>query len=155
MADLKQVTYCGLYCGLCAECNRIPKQAADLRQSMQKEGWHHWGTGIPQFPEFWQFLESLVESEGRASCRDGPCGPPHCEIRDCARSRGVDICVYCDEYPCERIERLAEAYVNLLADGKRMREIGLDRWVEEQEARRATGFAYTDIRCHPAGTQES
>jgi hypothetical protein len=37
----------------------------------------------------------------------------------------------------------------LLADGKRMAEIGLDRWIEEQEARKATGFCYTDIRCQP------
>jgi len=38
--------------------------------------------------------------------------------------------------------------VNLLADGKRLTEIGLERWVEEQEERKATGFAYVDIRCH-------
>ena len=30
-----------------------------------------------------------------------------------------------------------------------MTEIGLDRWIEEHEARRATGFAYVDIRCDP------
>jgi len=52
-------------------------------------------------------------------------------------------------YPCHRIAGLAKGHVNLLAEGKRMTEIGLDRWVEEQEERKATGFAYVDIRCHP------
>ena len=37
----------------------------------------------------------------------------------------------------------------MLADGKRMKEIGLDNWIEEQEKRKAIGFAYVDIRCEP------
>jgi len=78
MADLRQVTYCGLYCGLCAQCNRIPKRAAALRESMQKEGWDRWGKEIPRFVEFWEFLNWLVKSEARCSCRGGDCGPPFC-----------------------------------------------------------------------------
>ena len=81
--------------------------------------------------------------------RSGKCGPQFCGIRKCARAKGLDACPFCDEYPCHRIHGLAKGYVNLIADGKRMREIGLDRWIEEQEARKATGFAYVDIRCHP------
>jgi hypothetical protein len=37
----------------------------------------------------------------------------------------------------------------LLADGKRMTEIGPNRWTAEQEVRKATGFCYADIRCQP------
>jgi hypothetical protein len=37
----------------------------------------------------------------------------------------------------------------LIEDGRRMMEIGLDKWIEEQEKRKATGFAYCDIRCRP------
>lgn len=66
-----------------------------------------------------------------------------------ALAKGVGACPFCDEYPCERILGIAKGYVNLLADGARMREIGLARWIEEQEERKATGFAYADIRCHP------
>jgi hypothetical protein len=149
MADLRQVTYCGLYCGLCAQCNRIPKRAAALRESMQKEAWDHWGKEIPRFEGFWEFLNWLAESEAKCSCRGGKCGPPFCGIRKCARDKAVDVCPFCEEYPCDRILGLAKGYVNLLADGKRMTEIGLDRWIEEQEARKATGFCYVDIRCHP------
>ena len=38
MPDLKHVTYCGLYCGLCAQCYRIPQRALALREAMSKEG---------------------------------------------------------------------------------------------------------------------
>jgi hypothetical protein len=41
--DLDQVTYCGLYCPLCAERGRIPRQASILKESMAKEG------GVPRF----------------------------------------------------------------------------------------------------------
>jgi hypothetical protein len=113
---------------------------------MQNEGWNHWGQGTPRFKEFWEFLNWLVESEAKCSCRGGKCGPPFCGIRKCAQERKIDVCPSCREYPCDRIKGLAEAYVNLLADGKRLKEIGLDRWIAEQEARKATGFAYADIR---------
>ena len=153
MLDLKQVTYCGGYCGLCAQCNRIPKQAGALRESMQKEGWDQWGKKEnPRFEEFWRFLGDLAQSESRFSCREGTCGPPFCIIRKCAPEKGVDACPFCDEYPCERILGIAKGYVTMLTDGKRMKEIGLDKWIEEQEERRSTGFAYVDIRCQPYET---
>jgi len=155
MPDLKSVTYCGLYCGLCAQANRIPKRAAALRESMQKEGWDRWGTEIPRFRDFWQFLDGLVRAEAESGCRGGKCGPPLCGIRKCAQTKGVEVCPFCGDYPCRRIEGLAKGYVNLLADGKRMVEIGLERWIEEQEARKATGFCYVDIRCHPYDVPES
>ncbi len=43
MVDLRFVTYCGLYCGLCTERGRIPRQAAALRELMRKEGYETWG----------------------------------------------------------------------------------------------------------------
>ena len=149
MPDLAQVTYCGLYCGLCAQRNRIPQRAGALREAMHKEAWDHWGQEIPRFREFWSFLNDLAESESRCSCRGGACGPPFCGIRKCAPQKGVDVCPFCDDYPCDRILGLAKGYVTMLADGKRMKEIGLEAWIQEQEERRKTGFSYVDIRCEP------
>lgn len=104
---------------------------------------------MPGFAEFWTFLGDLAESAGRCSCRAGTCGPGFCAIRRCARERGVEVCVFCDDYPCDRIQTIAKGYVTLLADGQRMREIGIDAWIEEQEKRAGAGFAYVDIRCDP------
>lgn len=149
MPDLRQVTYCGLYCGLCSQCNRIPARSRDLRDIMRREGWHRWGNTIPGFEPFWEFLEGLAEGGAGCSCREGKCGPPFCGIRKCAAAKGVEVCPFCAEYPCRRIEGIAKGYVTMLADGERMKRIGLDAWIEEQEARKATGFAYCDIRCEP------
>jgi hypothetical protein len=154
MSDLAQVTYCGLYCGLCAQRNRIPQRGRELREAMQKEGWDQWGQHIPGFPEFWIFLNELTDSESRCSCRGGKCGPPFCTIRKCAPEKKVDACPFCAEYPCERILGIAKGYVTMLADGKRMKEIGMDAWIQEQEERRKTGFAYADIRSQPYEIQD-
>jgi hypothetical protein len=149
MEGLKLVTYCGLYCGLCAERGRIPRQANLLRESMAKEGYEFWGKELPGFEEFWTFLRNLCGPDKACpGCRQGG-GPPFCSIRKCARERGVDICPLCEEYPCKRVLEIAKGYPTLIADGKRMQEIGLEAWVQEQEERAKTGFAYVDIRCHP------
>ena len=55
MTDLRLVTYCGLYCGLCAQKNRIPQKAHDLQDAMQKEGYEHWAQNIHGFKDFWNF----------------------------------------------------------------------------------------------------
>ncbi|UCD50162.1 MAG: DUF3795 domain-containing protein [Phycisphaerales bacterium] len=149
MNELELVTYCGLYCGLCSARGRIQRQAETLRQSMTKDGYDVWGAELPGFKEFWTFLRDLSDPEKSCpGCRqDG--GPPFCSIRKCARQRGIDVCVYCDEYPCRRVESIAKGYPTLIADGRRMKEIGVETWIAEQEERAKTGFAYVDIRCHP------
>jgi hypothetical protein len=70
LADLRLVTYCGLYCGLCALDCRIPQRALALRDDMREAGHEYWGQGLPGFKEFWGFLDGLVGSESRYSCRD-------------------------------------------------------------------------------------
>jgi hypothetical protein len=146
MDQLRLVTYCGLYCGLCAQHARIPDRAKALRESMAKEGYEYWGGGIPGFNEFWGFLKRVSESHGACTCRTGG-GYPACPIRVCARERNIEICTQCGDYPCSHVEALAKRYWFLIADGKRMQEIGLDAWITEQAERAKTGFAYVDIRC--------
>ena len=149
MENLEKVTWCGLYCGLCAQGKRIPEQAAALQGTMKKENWDVWAAELPGFRDFWTFLDGLTQNGQRASCRGGTCGAPFCSIRKCASEKGIDACPFCDDYPCYRILGLAEGYVNLLGEGKRMKEKGLETWIAEQEERARTGFCYSDIRNYP------
>jgi len=149
MSDPEQVIYCGLYCRLCGQHSRIPELSRRLREAMDKEGYKHWGLGLSGFREFWVFLESLCSSNEKMNCRKVSCGPASCAIRKCALAKKIEVCIFCDDYPCSRILDLAERYPTLLADGKRLKSIGIENWVKEQEERRKTGFAYVDIRCFP------
>ena len=149
MDNLKLVTYCGLYCGLCANRGRIPGQANALRETMAGEGYDQWGNDMPNFKEFWKFLTERCDPDKCCpGCRQGG-GAPFCSIKKCAREKKIDICVFCQDYPCKRILGLAQGYTTLIAYGKRMKEVGIDTWIKEQEQRAKTGFVYSDIRCKP------
>ena len=43
MADLRHVTYCGLYCKHCSNIVRIPQQARDLYETLKREGFDFFG----------------------------------------------------------------------------------------------------------------
>jgi hypothetical protein len=144
---LRLVGYCGLYCGLCAQRNRIPLQAKVLRDSLRKEGYASWYKHVESmkdtFPVFWEFLDNLMNSD--CSCRGGG-GPPDCKMRTCAVQRVVDACPFCEDYPCDHINNLGEHYVTMIQDGLRLRKIGLEAWVVEQEERAKRGVVYADTR---------
>jgi len=148
-ADLRLVTYCGLYCGTCAQRVRVPHQASALMETLHEEGFDDFYQHVPEmkddFPVFWQFLGSLARFD--CSCRGGKGGPPDCKIRECARVKSVTVCPECGDYPCAHITTLAEHYSILIPDGRRMQRIGLEKWIEEQKERAKRGFTYSDVRC--------
>ena len=68
--DLRLVTYCGLYCELCAARGRIPRQANALRETMVKEGYDVWGKDVREtiriFKERYGEKDLSVSTIGRA-----------------------------------------------------------------------------------------
>lgn len=145
--NLRLVGYCGLYCGLCAHRARIPRRARLLKETLHDEGMDSWYKYVPSmketFPVFWKFLRELTKMD--CTCRTGG-GPPDCSIRICAKEKGVDACPLCKEYPCDLINNLAEHYVTVIQDGRRLQRIGLKAWVKEQEKRVRRGVVYADTR---------
>ena len=137
----KLVAYCGLYCGLCDWHTRLPQRAAALAESI----------AMAEFPApkpVGKFLADLSHPPETKRCRGGNCGP-RCAIKKCAIAKGVNVCAECSEFPCERIQTLAKSEPTLVHDGQRIRKIGLDAWIDEQEQRKARGFCYADVRCLP------
>jgi hypothetical protein len=55
--------------------------------------------------------------------------------RLCAKKKGITLCPFCDQYPCTPIENYNKVYPTTIEDGKRLKEIGLEAWVKEQEER--------------------
>jgi hypothetical protein len=142
---LEFVTYCGLYCELCAERTRIPQRAALLQEAMTDEGWPFWGQEVPGFTPFWEFLQQLQADGGCPGCRAGG-GYPACRIRACAQERGLELCSQCDDFACDHLTALAAIYPTLLADNARLQSVGLEQWLSEQVERAARGVVYADIR---------
>jgi len=113
---------------------------------MAKEGYEYFGAELKGFAAFWEFLGQLSDAQNCCpGCRSGG-GYPACEVRKCARAKGVSACPACAEYPCDRIRTFSKVYPTLIADGTRQKEVGVEKWIGEQEERAKTGFAYADIR---------
>jgi hypothetical protein len=151
---LRFVTFCGLHCDLCSARARIPQRAAALQEAMAEEGWPLWGAEVPGFAQFWQFLEGLHADGGCPGCRAGG-GPPFCAIRKCAREREVAVCVECCDFPCDRIRALEAIYPTAIADARRLKDVGLDQWLNEQAERRRRGVVYSDFRHQVDETTQS
>jgi hypothetical protein len=145
MEQLEFVTYCGLYCELCAARARIPQRAAALQATMVEEGWLYWGHTVPGFDEFWKFLQGLHADGGCPGCRAGG-GYPQCQIRVCAQERQLDLCCQCADFPCQHVEALGARYPTLIADNRRLQAVGLEQWLGEQKERARRGFVYADVR---------
>jgi hypothetical protein len=147
MADLKYVTYCGLYCRQCSNMTYIPRQAKALYNTLKREGFDFFGPyESEKFNDFWEYLQELADQDRtNPGCRGG-CGDPNCKVRICAREKDVEVCVYCDEYPCDNFEMLIKRYPALLGDGQKLKEIGIDAWLEAQEERCSRGYCFSDSR---------
>lgn len=142
-----EIALCGLYCGLCASRRRIPERARHLREALIEEGYDKGYFDIPglqgRFDAFWKGLH-LLATRPCAGCRAGG-GYPECPIRPCAEARGTDTCPRCPVFPCPQLEALRR-YPMYRADAERLRRIGSEAWVAEQERRAASGFCYADVR---------
>ena len=145
---LSLVAYCGLYCGLCAERARVPSMAGRLQETLKEEGYDSFYQFVPDikdgYPQFMQLLDRFAKME--CGCRSGKGGPPDCAMRECAKRRKLEACPMCDEYPCAKIESFAGTYPTLIQDGRRMKKVGIKKWVEEQEIRAKRGFVYSDSK---------
>ncbi|AXV37294.1 MAG: hypothetical protein CIT01_03310 [Methanobacterium sp. BRmetb2] len=68
-----------------------------------------------------------------------------CKIRKCCfEDKNLNLCIDCDEFPCALIEKLKNSYPGearfkyrheIYDNLKKIREIGVENWVEDQKNR--------------------
>ena len=141
--DKEFICYCGLYCGNCAIKAKVEPAAKVLYEEMKKAGFEDIIHFIPDGESFWRFLKSTAEESACISCKAGS-GNPHCEVRICAKDKGVDICALCKSYPCEKFEEYFKAYPILKNDNTILQKQDIEAWGKLQDERRKKGFTYTD-----------
>jgi len=139
-------THCGLYCKLCAHYARVPKQAAKFKVILLKEGYDYFGEYIyPEYKNFRKVLDQM-ESTDLTKCRCfGGCGNPECKIRICAKEKGIEYCASCADFPCANFtEGFLKTYPCLIANNRRIKEIGIEAWIKEQEKLFKADYSYND-----------
>ena len=139
--DRKYICYCGLYCENCAVMAKIAPAAKVLYEEMRDAGFEDVIGYIPGSDGFWPFLKGMAEDGICVSCKDGG-GDPSCAIRICAKEKAVEICAFCEEYPCEKINAF-QGYPVMKQDNELLRAQGMDAWSALQDERRKSGFTYS------------
>lgn len=129
------ISPCGLYCGVCAihiahreQNQKFMERLRDLYQGKIP--------GKGRLPHAESLTIEDIRCNGCLSddlfmhCRQ-------CDIRECALKKGYTGCHQCDDFPCRTIEEFPMAVGKkvILRAVPRWREVGTEKWVEEEEAR--------------------
>lgn len=166
MADLAElrrlVTYCGGFCGNCAcyEGRVVARVAADLKELIAAAGYAEW---VPvyedidfSFADFQKGLEFFSDGEKGPYCQH-PCkegGGAPCQIRPCAREKGVEICFECPEFPCDKLAWVLEGHPDRLEDYGGFKELGWQGWIGFYWARGQKGYATSTGKYYTVATRK-
>ena len=111
MVDTNLAAPCGIYCGFCRQYLVLKK--------------------------------GLFEEKGlKIGCKGCRIRNKKCTFirRDCSPllNNEIDFCYECEAFPCENLDKLNDIYVkrysiNLIDNLKRIKEIGVDNWLQEQQ----------------------
>ena len=162
--EKKLVGACGLYCRLCPEYEGFRMGFADaaerlrylITQLIQVDAWP-WDINDPEsnkkFYNHEEFMKGLQWfSNQKPSCKGCDCEitpasssllpgrNAECKIRNCCFEREFRFCYECPEFACGKLVKLKEHYPYCLRNLKRMKNVGVERWLEEQQAKVSAGM---------------
>ena len=120
---------CGLNCKKCIafDDGEIKKHSKQLQRLLGNfDNFAKRFTGFnpvfSNYPEFKIMLETFAKG-GCEGCRKGGCINKACNVTECVKSKKVDYCFECDEFPCDKSgfdENLKKRWIDA---NKRMMEI--------------------------------
>ena len=138
---------CGIYCGACfAYRGEVSRKAEQLRDELKREKFRRIATAfgwVGDWTQFnrWLYWLTRFKCEG---CQAGG-GWPWCPIRKCSQKKGFTSCAECEEMPCEKLEWITRRYKKWnLKNLRRIREVGVDKWLREQAKEVKAGFVAGD-----------
>lgn len=145
------IANCGLYCGACGIYQGRIKQAAEnMRKVVSAYGFDKmapelakWEPAFQHYPEYEKVLNGFVSLFGDCPGCIGNGGDPNCALRKCARQKEYVTCTECNEMDdCEKLRQ----YDYGLKELKRIKDIGLDKWIDEMKRKVDAGYCYLDDR---------
>ena len=132
------VAPCGDYCGGCGQYNGlIVETAKQMREFADLYGFEFRSEEAFDFKQFVKGLEWFIDNAKCPGCHHGG-GPPWCEVRKCCSEKGLRICFECEEFPCSKFKKYADP--DTMDRYKRFKEIGFEKWIEEQIQKAKEGY---------------
>jgi hypothetical protein len=97
------ISYCGLICHSCpiylATREQDAKKKHEMRVEIARQIKKHYGQDCK--PEDVNDCDGCKKEGARLFS-----GSTKCQIRMCARQKSLENCAHCDEYACEKLEKL-------------------------------------------------
>jgi len=129
---------CGDYCGGCGQYNGlIVSTAKQMREFADLYGFEFRSKGVFDFKQFVKGLEWFTNIGKCPGCQQGG-GMPGCEVKKCCFGKGLRICFECEEFPCSKSKDTAHS--DTMDKYERFKDIGFEKWVEEQEQKTREGY---------------
>jgi len=136
--DLRRyVAPCGLVCRTCTSFGEGPvaQHSRELQHWLEgfapmAQAFSSFMPALSEYPAFERVLACLAGGSC-AGCREGGCPMPDCHVGPCAKSRGLDWCWQCAEFPCADPGFDGQLREVWLRANERMRKLGMDAfWAE-------------------------
>jgi hypothetical protein len=91
-----------------------------------------------EYGNFIRGLEWFVNSTCKGCSQGG--GMPNCDARNCCKEKGLKNCYFCDDsLNCQKLTYQKGTY-NIEDNYKRIKQIGYEEWLKEQEKKMTEGF---------------
>jgi len=147
----RQYGTCGVYCGQCPNGNgRVKMMAGELKRLVDTTR-YDWVKDVVKsfsFDEFRKGLEWFSDSQC-PMCLNGGGAP--CPNRKCASEKNLQSCLLCDDYlTCKNTEYQRETYPFVADNYNRVKQVGFQRYLEEEEQRAKAGvdlMGHLERRC--------
>ena len=139
---------CGVYCGQCRSYHgEVPEIAARLKKWIEVD-FSYLREAQIDF-DFNNLIQGLDYFSGMEECSCRGQESTWCEVRKCPKIQQGDIdnCLICEEFAeCAHTDYVRNRYSYLFDHVKKIQDIGLDKFLEEQERKSKEGVRLADIR---------
>ncbi len=126
------IAVCGLNCASCFMNYKRDENDPDVQREIQET------------IKWFRKEKNLDLSKDDLICK-GCLGPlevhwsPDCKMMLCAKEKKLKHCFECDDFPCTLMQKFAtdrwQHHRKAVENSKRMKKIGLEAWIAEQEAK--------------------
>lgn len=134
---LKVLAPCGLNCTKCfafaeGEIKALSEGLEERLGSFDRYA-ERFTKFIPVFANYPPFKELLAHlaSGDCFGCRKQTCKFPNCGVAVCYRTKKVDFCFQCDEFPCDKTNFDPDLKRRWVEMNERMRAVGVEAFFEE------------------------
>jgi len=134
---LKNIAPCGLACYKCVsfkdgKIRYHSQKLLELLGNFDKFA-KRFSSFMPiysKYPDFKEILKLFSEAKCEG-CREGICNNPNCEVASCIKEKAIDFCYMCDDFPCEKMNKIPDLKKRWIEMNNRIKEIGITQYYKE------------------------